>query len=78
MADKVNKQTKMDDFLNKKVKAIEVEGPKTVSQLLSEMAETGFQGKSLARGVDGIAVITSVFGSPDPENAARELATLSN
>jgi thiamine-phosphate pyrophosphorylase len=32
----------------------------------------------LGAGVDGIAVITSVFGSPDPENAARELATLSN
>jgi thiamine-phosphate pyrophosphorylase len=32
----------------------------------------------LGTGVDGIAVITSVFGSPDPENAARELATLSN
>ena len=28
--------------------------------------------------VDGIAGITSVFGSPDPENAARELAALSN
>ncbi|MCK5392374.1 MAG: deoxyhypusine synthase family protein [Deltaproteobacteria bacterium] len=42
----------MDDFLNKKVKAIEVDAPKTVSQLLSEMAETGFQGKSLARVVD--------------------------
>lgn len=32
----------------------------------------------LGTGVDGIAVITSVFGSPDPENAARELAALSN
>ncbi|MCH7950355.1 MAG: thiamine phosphate synthase [Candidatus Dadabacteria bacterium] len=32
----------------------------------------------LGTGVDGIAVITSVFGSPDPELAARELATLSN
>ncbi len=32
----------------------------------------------LGTGVNGIAVITSVFGSPDPENAARELATLSN
>ena len=52
MADKVKKQTKMDDFLNKKVKAIEVQAPKTVSQLLSEMAETGFQGRSLARVVD--------------------------
>ena len=32
----------------------------------------------LGTGVNGIAVITSVFGSPDPENSARELATLSN
>jgi len=30
----------------------------------------------LETGVDGIAVITSVFGSPDPETAARELANL--
>lgn len=32
----------------------------------------------LETGVDGIAVITSVFGSPDPEKAARELATIAN
>ena len=30
----------------------------------------------LETGVDGIAVITSVFGSPDPETATRELASL--
>jgi thiamine-phosphate pyrophosphorylase len=30
----------------------------------------------LETGVDGIAVVTSVFGSLDPENAARELANL--
>jgi len=30
----------------------------------------------LETGVDGIAVITSVFGSPAPETAARELANL--
>jgi thiamine-phosphate pyrophosphorylase len=30
----------------------------------------------LETGVDGIAVITSVFGSSDPETAARELANL--
>jgi thiamine-phosphate pyrophosphorylase len=29
----------------------------------------------LETGVDGIAVITSVFGSPDPESAARELTS---
>lgn len=28
----------------------------------------------LATGVDGVAVITSVFGSPDPETASNELA----
>lgn len=32
----------------------------------------------LGTGVDGIAVITSVFGSPDPENAARELVSICN
>lgn len=30
----------------------------------------------LQTGVDGIAVITSVFGSPDPEEATRSLASL--
>ena len=30
----------------------------------------------LEMGVDGIAVITSIFGSPDPEEAARSLASL--
>jgi thiamine-phosphate pyrophosphorylase len=30
----------------------------------------------LETGVDGICVITSVFGSPDPEKASRELALL--
>ena len=30
----------------------------------------------LETGVDGIAVITSVYGSPDPETASRELAVL--
>ncbi|MBI4179003.1 deoxyhypusine synthase family protein [bacterium] len=35
--------------LTKKVKAIEVNGSKPVSNLLAEMAETGFQGKNLAR-----------------------------
>ncbi len=46
-------------ILNEKVKAIEVDGPKTVSQLLSEMAQTGFQGKSLARVVDVFEQIVS-------------------
>ena len=38
--------------LKDKVEAIEVDPSKSVSQLLSEMANTGFQGKSLARTVD--------------------------
>ena len=32
----------------------------------------------LETGVNGIAVITSIFGSSDPQSAARELATMSN
>ena len=40
------------NLLTDKVKAIEVSAPKTVSEILSEMAETGFQGKSLARAAD--------------------------
>jgi len=40
------------DLFNKKVTAIEVDAPKTVSDLLREMAQTGFQGKNLARVVD--------------------------
>lgn len=32
----------------------------------------------LETGVNGIAVITSVFGSADPEQATRELVTISN
>lgn len=40
------------DYLAKKVKAIEVSPGKSISKLLEEMAETGFQGKSLGRVVD--------------------------
>lgn len=40
------------NFYEKKVKAIEVEAPRTVSDLLRQMERTGFQGKSLARVVD--------------------------
>ncbi|RLG71754.1 MAG: deoxyhypusine synthase [Methanobacteriota archaeon] len=39
-------------FLTKKVRAIEVKIPKTISQLLVEMGETGFQGRKLAEVVD--------------------------
>jgi deoxyhypusine synthase len=39
-------------FLKRKVKAIEVKNKKTISQLLAEMRETGFQGKKLAQVVD--------------------------
>jgi deoxyhypusine synthase len=40
------------DILTKGVKAIEVETPKSISQLLAEMSQTGFQGKNLAKVVD--------------------------
>jgi len=40
------------DYLAKKVKAIEVSPGKSISKLLEEMAETGFQGKNLGRVVD--------------------------
>lgn len=36
------------DKIVKKMKAVEINGPKTVSGLLSEMQETGFQGRRLA------------------------------
>ncbi len=39
-------------FLKKKVKAIEVKTPKKISKLLSEMKETGFQGRKLAEVVE--------------------------
>lgn len=35
-------------------------------------------GPILETGVDGIAVITSIYGSPDPETSARQLADLIN
>ncbi len=40
------------DFLKEKVKAIEVKPGKSVSELLKEMQQTGFQGKKLAEVVD--------------------------
>jgi len=49
---KNDSKMKNSDLLENKVKAIEVNAPKTVSELLQEMAQTGFQGKSLARVVD--------------------------
>ena len=41
----------MNDYFQKKVKAIKV-GKKSISQLLNEMADTGFQGRKLAEMVD--------------------------
>lgn len=52
MANEKNDGVGYGNLLGDKVKAIEVAAPKTVSELLSEMAQTGFQGKSLARVVD--------------------------
>ena len=45
-------EVRKESYLNKRVKAIEVDAPKTVSELLAEMTQTGFQGKSLARVVE--------------------------
>ena len=36
-----------NSYFREKVKAIEVKNPKTISQLLEEMANTGFQGRKL-------------------------------
>ncbi len=44
--------TKKKDIFTKKVKAIEVGAPKSISELLYEMSQTGFQGKNLAKVVD--------------------------
>jgi len=43
---------KNNKLFKKKVHAIEVKPEKTISTLLSEMSQTGFQGKNLARVVD--------------------------
>ena len=43
---------KNNKFLKKKVKAIEVKNPKSISQLLSEMSQTGFQGRRLGEVVE--------------------------
>lgn len=43
---------KNNKFLKKKVKAIEVKNPKSISQLLSEMSQTGFQGRKLGEVVE--------------------------
>lgn len=40
------------NYYEKKVKPIDVESGKTISKLLADMAETGFQGKNLAKVVD--------------------------
>ncbi len=52
MEDKSRDGSALENFFTRKVKAIEVDTQKNVSQLLTEMALTGFQGKSLARVVD--------------------------
>ncbi len=44
-------------ILQKKVKAIEVKTPKTISRLLAEMRATGFQGRKLAEATDTIAAM---------------------
>lgn len=49
-------------YFKKKVKAIEVNNTKKISELLSEMAQTGFQGKKLAQTVD---VWEKMFKDPE-------------
>ncbi|MFN3301757.1 MAG: deoxyhypusine synthase [Patescibacteria group bacterium] len=39
------------DYLKRKLKAIEIKTPKSISQLLEEMSQTGFQGKKLGEAV---------------------------
>ncbi|MGI9559112.1 MAG: deoxyhypusine synthase family protein [Thermodesulfobacteriota bacterium] len=53
---------KDDKFFEKKVEAVEVEGGKSVSDLISAMSKTGFQGRSLARTVE---VFEKIVNDPD-------------
>jgi deoxyhypusine synthase len=50
--DEVGEMKTAKDFFERKVKAIEVTTPKSISQLLNEMAQTGFQGRKLAECVE--------------------------
>jgi len=59
------------EILNQAVKLINIIPVFAIGGITKENART-----ILETGVDGIAVITSVFGSPDPEKAARELTGL--
>jgi deoxyhypusine synthase len=47
------------DIFTDKVRAIEVKAPKTISELLAAMAQTGFQGRNLARVVDVLEAMIS-------------------
>lgn len=49
---KQKKTANTKEIFTDKVKAMEVEAPRTVSELLAEMSKTGFQGRNLARVVD--------------------------
>ncbi len=49
-------------LLDKKVRAVEVEGGRSVSDLISAMAKTGFQGGSLARTVE---IFEKIIKDPD-------------
>ncbi len=51
-----------EKLLNKKVEAVEVSGGRTVSDLISAMSKTGFQGGSLARTVE---VFEKIIADPD-------------
>jgi deoxyhypusine synthase len=49
---RAKKITEQKELFTQKVKAIEVKTPKSISKILDEMSQTGFQGKSLARVVE--------------------------
>jgi deoxyhypusine synthase len=56
---KEKKLPKEKRLFTTKVKAIEVRPKKSISQLLSDMTQTGFQGKSLGKIVDTFAKMLS-------------------
>jgi len=66
------KEKRETPFFKKKLEPIEVHNPKTISQLLSEMAKTGFQGKKLGETAEiweemlrekNLAIIFGIAGS---------------
>lgn len=63
---------KKENFLKRKLKTIEIRTPKSISQLLKEMSQTGFQGRKLGEVLDvwermikekNLTIITGFAGS---------------